>query len=299
MEFYENISTGDPSSQKQSFVDINIKVLCCRYWLLDLWDCHDMVFPFWRIYWNRNEGGVLTHLENEIEMYPNYIYIISPFTSFSSHYIKKNRYKTGIHVSGRHLIDSDNENELESKYLIHFFIHFNMGIPFDNIFPGIFKIRINKLFEKKLEYLTQQLKKNNMDFKMTSNLRIQSFVMEVLSCIGPELWRSVNTDSRVLKVIRFIENNIGKKNSNAELAEVIYMAPNSFSRLFKENMGVTPHQFLQKRKVAYACELFEFTDKTIEDIAVILGFSDRYHFTRVFTTITGVSPGSYRKRILF
>lgn len=299
MKLHQNISKGDPSSQKQSFVDISMKVLCCRYWLLDLWDCHDMVFPFWRIYWNRNMGGVLTHLEDEIEMDPGHMYIISPFTSFSSHYKKRISYKTGIHVSGRHLIVSDEENELESESLIHFFLHFNLGIPFDNVFPGIFKIQINNVFQKKLEYLTHQLKKNNTAFKMTSSLRIQSFVMEVLSSIGPELWKSVNTDSRVLKVIRFIENNIGKKNSNTELAEVINMAPNSFSRLFKENMGVTPHHFLQKRKVAYACELFEYTDKTIEEMAALLGFSDRYHFTRVFTAITGVSPGSYRTRILF
>lgn len=290
---------GDPSSSLQTFVAINMKVLCCRYWLLDLWDCHDMVFPFWRIYWNRNRGGVLTHLDEKTEMTPDNVYIIAPFTSFSSKFSEKSMYNKGIHVSGRHLVSADKEVDLESVSLIHFFMHFNLGVPFDNVFPGVFKIRVNDVLKSKLDYLTNQLKINNTTFKMTSSLKIQSFIMDVLSNIGPELWKSFNIDPRILKIIRFIEGNLDKKNNNGTLASIIHMAPNSFSRLFRENMGISPHQFLQKRKVAYACELFEHSNKTIEEMSVILGFSDRYHFTRVFTSVTGISPGLYRSRILF
>ena len=292
-------SSGDPSPNKQTFVDVNMKVLCCRYWLLELWDCHDMVFPFWRIYWNRNTGGVLTHINENIEMTPDNVYIIAPFTSFSSKFTKKSIYKKGIHVSGRHLVSTDKEVELASGSLIHFFVHFNLGVPFDNVFPGIFKVKISNTLMDKLAYLTHQLKNNNNTFKMTSSLKLQSFIMDALSNIGPELWKSFNIDPRILSVIRHIENNLSEKNENKTLAKVIHMAPNSFSRLFRENMGITPHKFLQKRKVAYACELFEHSDKTIEEMAILLGFSDRYHFTRVFTSITGVSPGTYKSRMLF
>lgn len=293
------INSGDPSPNAQSFVDVHMKVLCCRYWLLDLWDCHDMVFPFWRIYWNRNHGGVLTHMNEKTEMTPENVYIIAPFTSFSSKFNIKSMHTKGIHVSGRHLLSTDKEVELESESLIHFFMHFNLGVPFDNVFPGIFKIKMSSSLKSKLEYITNQLKNNNDTFKMTSSLKIQSFIMDVLSNIGPELWKSFNIDPRILNVIRYIENNLAEKNENKTLAEVIHMAPNSFSRLFRENMGITPHQFLQKRKVAYACELFEHSDKTIEEMATLLGFSDRYHFTRVFTSVTGVSPGLYKSRTLF
>jgi hypothetical protein len=36
--------------------------------------------------------------------------------------------------------------------------------------------------------------------------------MDVLSNIGPELWKSFNIDPRILKIIRYIENNLGEKN---------------------------------------------------------------------------------------
>ena len=72
------------------------------------------------------------------------------------------------------------------------------------------------------------------------------------------------------------------------------MAPNSFARLFKEEINITLHNFIQKRKIARACNLFEHSNKTIEDVTFELGFSDRYHFSRVFKSITGITPAVYK-----
>jgi len=54
------------------------------------------------------------------------------------------------------------------------------------------------------------------------------------------------------------------------------------------------HQFVQNRKIAKSCELFEHTNKSIENVAFNLGFSDRYHFSRVFKSVTGLTPASYK-----
>ncbi|MDO6792054.1 AraC family transcriptional regulator [Tamlana sp. 1_MG-2023] len=289
-----NIELGDPSTKSQNFVDVNLKLLCCRYWYLDLWDCHDMVFPFWRIYWNKNEGGELKLQDKVYEMEPDNLYIISPFTSFSTRYLKRSEYDSGIHVSGKNLSERHNEAYFEREYLIHFFAHFNLGTPFDNVFPGIYKVVLTDHLRERLIYLTERLKIENHDFKLTFNLKLQAFVKEAISNIGAELWKTVNIDDRVLAVLRFIEANIGEKLSNSELAEIVNMAPNSFARLFKDEMHITLHSFIQNRKIAKACEIFEHTNDTIESISFKLGFSDRYHFSRVFKSITGISPALYK-----
>ncbi|CAN0353810.1 unnamed protein product, partial [Ectocarpus sp. 4 AP-2014] len=146
----------------------------------------------------------------------------------------------------------------------------------------------------RLLYLTERLKIENKDFKLTFNLKLQAFIKEALTNIGPELWKAINIDERVLKIIRYIEINIDKKLSNPEIASIINMAPNSFARLFKEEMNITLHNFIQNRKIAKACELFEHTNQTIEDAAFNLGFSDRYHFSRVFKSVTGLTPAVYK-----
>jgi AraC-like DNA-binding protein len=285
---------GDPSTVKQDFINVKLNILCCRYWLLNVWDCYDMAFPFWRIYWNRNSGGKLTHMDNVFEMLPDCLYIIPPFTSFSSKYEKEHIYPDGVHVSGRHLVLSDDEDELEERCLIHLFIHFNLGVPFDNVLPGIFEIKLSDFFKDSINYITSSLKSEKNDFDLTFTLKLQALIKESLSNIGTELWKTINIDARVLKVIRTIEASVDKKFNNAELANLIFMAPNSFARLFKEQINVTLHNFIQKRKIAQACELFEHTNKTIEDVAYHLGFSDRYHFSRVFKSVTGITPANYK-----
>jgi len=181
-----------------------------------------------------------------------------------------------------------------NKSLIHFFIHFNLGVPFDNVYPGILKIELTDYLKERLDYLTYRLKIENKNFKLTFNLKIQAFIKEVLTNIGPELWKAINIDDRVLKVIRYIERNIDEKLSNTKIASTVNMAPNSFARLFKGEINITLHNFIQNRKIARACELFEYKNKTIEDVAFKLGFSDRYHFSRVFKLITGITPGNYK-----
>jgi AraC-like DNA-binding protein len=285
---------GDPSLIKQEFTDVKLKILCCRYWRLNLWDCHDMVFPFWRIYWNKNLGGILKQSGNTHVMDSETIYIIPPFTSFSSQYKKNHQFNQGINVSGRHMSQSDNEAQCSEQSLLHLFIHFNLGIPFDNVFPGIYKVKTTASMLERLDYLTERLKIEHSTFHVTYTLKLQSIIKEILSNIGPELFKTLNVDHRILSVIRHIENHINEDLTNSKLAEVANMATNSFSRLFKQKMEITLHNFIMKRKIAQSCELFSHTNKSIEEVAFDMGFSDRYHFSRIFKLITGTTPAVYK-----
>tara|TARA_B100000780_G_scaffold278475_1_gene252113 strand:+ start:9002 stop:9901 length:900 start_codon:yes stop_codon:yes gene_type:complete len=285
---------GDPSNNMQSFTEVKLKILCCRFWKLDLWDCHEMAFPFWRIYWNKNKGGILKHNQDTHIMDPDTVYFIPPFTSFSTSYSENHYLYKGINVSGRHVKETDNEEIIGKNSLLHLFIHFNLGMPWDNVYPGIYKTNITSDLLARLEYLTERLKKENTNFYMTYTLKLQSTINDILSNIGKELFKTLNVDFRILDVIRYVENHVQDNPSNSDLACIANMATNSFSRLFKQKMNLTLHAFIMKRKIAHSCDLFSHTNKSIDDVAYTMGFSDRFHFSRVFKSITGTTPAIYK-----
>lgn len=285
---------GDPSTNKQTFTDVDLKILCCRYWLLSVWDCHDLAFPFWRIYWNKNSGGQLIFNQVVYEMEPNKIFIIPPFTSFCTSFSRNHHFSSGIHVRGRHLNPEDDDSELAQKYLLHLFIHFNLEVPFENVLPGIFTMDMTDSLLEKFTYLTSTLKKDNTFFNVTHTLKLQALIKVILSNNGPQLFSTLRVDYRILKSIRYIERNITEKLTNSKIAGEANMATNSFSRLFKEKMNITLHNFIVKRKISRACKLLLNSDMTIQEISDSLSFSDRHHFSRVFKKLIGITPFLYK-----
>ena len=74
------------------------------------------------------------------------------------------------------------------------------------------------------------------------------------------------------------------------------MAINSFARVFKEEIGIPPQQFVRERRVQKTSILLHHTSETIEEIARLSGFCDRFHLARVFKEVTSYSPAQYRKQ---
>ena len=102
-------------------------------------------------------------------------------------------------------------------------------------------------------------------------------------------------DPRIESICEFIENNLRRKYSNAELAERTGLAKNSFIRLFREKTGESPQQFRTRKCIEYACGELHYSMHSIDEIAEATGFSDRFHFSKAFGKIMQMPPGIYRR----
>jgi AraC-like DNA-binding protein len=69
--------------------------------------------------------------------------------------------------------------------------------------------------------------------------------------------------------------------------------------LFKENVGCTPNDYRLKAKCKKGIEYLLTTDKTVEEISSIIGFSSAPHFRRRLKSQTGLTPKEVRKNINF
>ena len=69
-----------------------------------------------------------------------------------------------------------------------------------------------------------------------------------------------------------------------------------FTRAFRQTTGVSPHQWLIRKRVERARGLLLGNGLGLADIALVCGFVDQSHFSRVFTKFEGDSPGRWRQR---
>ena len=95
-------------------------------------------------------------------------------------------------------------------------------------------------------------------------------------------------------VAKYIADNIGKHFSVGELAELVHVTPDYISRIFKRYTGCSLIKYIHKCKIEAAkVYLFEENLK-LNEIATKLGFSDEFHFSKVFKKVEGVSPSRFR-----
>ncbi|MND16935.1 Bifunctional transcriptional activator/DNA repair enzyme AdaA [compost metagenome] len=96
------------------------------------------------------------------------------------------------------------------------------------------------------------------------------------------------------RVLSYIDDNISRQITLAELAEVANLSIYHFCRKFKNGMGMTPLQYISFRRVEFAKQMLRSTKDSLVTIALACGFCSQSHFCTVFKAVTGVKPSVYR-----
>jgi AraC-like DNA-binding protein len=107
--------------------------------------------------------------------------------------------------------------------------------------------------------------------------------------------RGREREERILRSIQYMRNHLDESCSLEELAEVARFSPSHYSHLFKEQTNTSPIRFFIRLKMQRACELLHTTNQTVAAIGQQVGYSDPFHFSRMFKKIIGKSPSEYRE----
>ena len=77
--------------------------------------------------------------------------------------------------------------------------------------------------------------------------------------------------------------------------EISGISSKYFETLFKKSFGRSPKEYLIDLRIDYAKELLCNEKCSVGEAALGSGYADIYHFSKIFKSKTGLSPGKFRK----
>ncbi len=163
---------------------------------------------------------------------------------------------------------------------------------FSKLSPYLFEV-----MSKELEVTLRQLfLSQKYDLKRYTELC--SIIYRVFSLLIPSDESDKHKHGRenwISRSIAYMDTHYLEKISVRDVADYLSIHRAYFSKLFSEQMGISPVHYLQKLRMNKAEELLK-SSYTISEISLMLGYSDPYAFTHAFRNYHGgTPPGNWRR----
>jgi AraC-like DNA-binding protein len=115
--------------------------------------------------------------------------------------------------------------------------------------------------------------------------------------LASEKTRSASRREALLRVSRYIRENLGRDLNLTEAAATAFLSPNYLAHLLKNEVGKTFTDLVTERRMERAQELLANTPMRIAEVAHASGFPDEGYFTRRFRQWFGTTPRQYRENV--
>ena len=266
------------------------------------WNYRNVSNPYSRIYYITEGTGTICHHDREYSLLTNHLYLIPCYTTvdlfcpehFSHYYVHfTSRLQTGLDIlslfecsyevaPGEHSVDQ-------------------------SLFDRLLELNPNKQltdYDAKKPIYKQVLDRSvqlDQDKSVGNLLETNALMRQLLAAFfrdhsHPQVQNTLHGLKRFERILEHIQDHIDTPITVAQLAKIANLNPTYFSNLFSQLIGMSPLQYINKRRIEKAQELLLGTDETLYEIAHQIGLNDEYYFSRLFKKIVGISPDHYRKQ---
>jgi transcriptional regulator GlxA family with amidase domain len=115
------------------------------------------------------------------------------------------------------------------------------------------------------------------------------------NCSCRPYYRGGLSGNQLSRTLQFIDANTALKLTTATLATAVGLSKYHFGKAFKQSTGMTLHSYVLERRMRRSRELLADSDLPLAAVAHATGFANQSHFTALFSTRIGISPGAYRR----
>ena len=180
-----------------------------------------------------------------------------------------------IHISGANSTDIFNEIESTEGNLI--------------------KCKDIQHLRKLLFRVFDSMKGETPTTELNYSLDIYKIFNELLNPQSAKTKGEISYEDSVHKVKEYTAENLNENLTIKDLAKSVNMSSSHFSRVFKQQTGFSPYDYILISRLNRAKYLLQTTNMTIASVAYEVGFNSESNFIYYFTENEGISPGKFRK----
>ena len=135
--------------------------------------------------------------------------------------------------------------------------------------------------------LTAKIKRNYLEYAILNAL---------IDCGTPVRFQSLR---KLEAAAALIEAQLDTDLSVSAIARAANYSESYLYRLFKDELGMSPQQYIMRQKLAKACDLLIKSDMSVRNISDSLGFCDQFHFSKRFRQEFRCTPTQFRKNYAY
>jgi AraC-like DNA-binding protein len=109
-------------------------------------------------------------------------------------------------------------------------------------------------------------------------------------------WAVGIRDMSVRHAVQLMHDDCGRAWALGDLASAVGVSRTGLAAKFREAMGDTPLNYLRTVRIQNAMRILRETQKTLEIVAIEVGYQDAFSFSKVFKRTVGISPREFRRK---
>ncbi|MBN1777580.1 MAG: AraC family transcriptional regulator [Clostridiales bacterium] len=167
--------------------------------------------------------------------------------------------------------------------------------------PGIKKVIISGYDD--FQFVRDALQNQAFDYLLKpvnrEELRntLEKMYSELNSRRGEIVAESSQSPGQIVDAVQhYIRDNLAQPINFSATAARYGFSGSYLTRIFRNRVGISPHRFLTECRIFTAKQLLTDTELLIREVGARVGYTDSFHFCKIFKQNTGISPSQYRKK---
>lgn len=195
-----------------------------------------------------------------------------------------------------------------AKISLESFLKFaDLGVTEDNDITRqpFFVIKGNE--KKEINQLSERIVLEEAENRYAKDLMVHTLMVELMIILSRAIrgeWeenlRVKNGKAKELVAIakQYMDENFDQGITVSEAASYVFLSQGYFTRAFRDDTGISPMNYLLKKRIEKACKLLQNNEIKVSAISLQSGFSSPQRFNVAFRKQMGMTPMEYRKKYL-